>query len=307
MFVKNSPALQDTVDRILTIFEMLIVNSGGLEEAEKLEQWRNAVRGIRQELVHSSLSGPSPTGLTTVPHLLIGMDKYIHWMENLGRSFNIVHHAFKTLIDLDHVHGASHGSQGVNRPYTDTKHSIGTTTGDMSEVVEEDIEMDDIEPARGRSQKRGRLTSKSRQPSRTPHSRSRNGTKGQKERCQRGGRLHAHDIPPPFNQLVPKFHARPPPKLPPATPPHLAAEIHLVPPKPAREITPAEEEDSPSPPPNKKPWLSKGGQAEASSSSVQPRRIIHQRLDDIIRHQDQMMGRIDEGERQTAEVFRRIA
>ncbi|KAI6097110.1 hypothetical protein EDD16DRAFT_1520812 [Pisolithus croceorrhizus] len=93
MFVKNSPALQDTVDHILTIFEMLIVNLGGLEEVEKLEQWRNAVRDIRQELE----SVRSITNRTdNVPHLLIGVDKYIHWMENVsmpGIPFPDWHHA----------------------------------------------------------------------------------------------------------------------------------------------------------------------------------------------------------------------
>ncbi|KAI6094717.1 hypothetical protein EDD16DRAFT_1528981 [Pisolithus croceorrhizus] len=45
---------------------------------------------------------------------------------------------------------------------------------DMSKVIEEDIEMDDIEPACGRSQKQGWPTSKF--------------TKGQKEHYQQGGR-----------------------------------------------------------------------------------------------------------------------
>ncbi|KAI6101901.1 hypothetical protein F5141DRAFT_1065853 [Pisolithus sp. B1] len=168
MFVKNSPALQDAVDCILTIFEMLIINSGGLDEAEKLEQWRNAVRDIWQEL-ESVRSIANRTD--NVPHMLIGMDKYIHWMENIGmpgipfldwcqalfppiesianhpwlltiKWFDIICHAYKTSIDLKPVYGASHGSQGVSRPYTNVKHSIR----DESKDIEEDIEMDDIEP-----------------------------------------------------------------------------------------------------------------------------------------------------------------
>ncbi|KAI6120444.1 hypothetical protein EDD16DRAFT_1518804 [Pisolithus croceorrhizus] len=99
MFVKNSLALQDTVDRILTIFETLIVNSGGLDEVEKLEQWRNAVRDIQWEL-ESVRSIANRTD--NIPHMLIGMDK-----------FDIVHHTYKTSIDLKPVYSASHGSQGV--------------------------------------------------------------------------------------------------------------------------------------------------------------------------------------------------
>ncbi|KAI6105037.1 hypothetical protein EDD16DRAFT_1524388 [Pisolithus croceorrhizus] len=89
MFVKNSLALQDTVNCILTIFEMLIINLGGLDEAEKLEQWRNAVRDIQWELLIRVLllqeSVRSIANRTdNIPHMLIGMDKYVHWMENIG-------------------------------------------------------------------------------------------------------------------------------------------------------------------------------------------------------------------------------
>ncbi|KAI6125465.1 hypothetical protein EDD17DRAFT_1511573 [Pisolithus thermaeus] len=89
MFVKNSLALQDTVNCILTIFKMLIVNSGGLDKAEKLEQWRNAVRDIQWELLIRVLllqeSVRSIANRTdNILHMLIGMDKYVHWMENIG-------------------------------------------------------------------------------------------------------------------------------------------------------------------------------------------------------------------------------
>ncbi|KAI6143544.1 hypothetical protein EDD17DRAFT_1515602 [Pisolithus thermaeus] len=468
MFVKNSPALQDAVDRILTIFETLIVNSGGLEEAEKLEQWRNAVRDIRQEL-ESVRSIANRTD--NVPHLLIGVDKYIRWTENLGMPgipFPDWHHALFPPLESIAGHPwlltverrydagllvqppaptteaeASTLSTTPSRPRSTStmstvprmapKGSIGhiptrstpsgkgkgvdpseqkgakvamaeavpipleDDNGDTSEVVEEDIEMDDIEPARGRSQKRGRPTSKSRQPSRTPRSERALAARGKYGRAQLADRT----TPPPNPQscqtcinrkvvcirssgsgvcdpcrkrkigCTPVTSRRPStarttkvprkatPKTTPSNPTTPRRRNKSRPPKPAREMTPAEEEDSPSPPPNKKPWLSKGGQAEASSSSVQPRRIntrinypvppplrpdssayvplpappmpptssrsspveispprpapfdntllsVHQRLDDIIRRQDQMMGRIDEGERQTAEVFRRI-
>ncbi|KAI6096286.1 hypothetical protein EDD16DRAFT_1720045 [Pisolithus croceorrhizus] len=495
MFVKNSLALQDTVDRILTIFETLIINSGGLEEAEKLEQWRNAVRDIRQEL-ESVRSIANRTD--NVPHLLIGMDKYIRWTENLGMPgipFPDWHHALfpplesiaghPWLLTVEQRYNAgllvqplapateaeaSTSSTMPSRPQSTStmsmvprmapKGSIGhiptqsTPSGkgkgvdpseqkgakvamaeavliplednnrDMSKVVEEDIEMDDIEPVRGRSQKRGRPTSKLWQPSRMPCSRSRMAQRVRKSISSEGeGRSRHSDspvtssskygcaqladrtTPPPNPQscqtcinrkvicirssgsgvcdpcrkrkigCMPVTSRRPStarttkvphkatPKTTPSNPTTPRRRNKSRPPKPAREMTPAEEEDSPSPPPNKKPWLSKGGQAEASSSSnialvlcpptdtrinypvppplwpdssayvplpappmpptstrsspveISPPRpapfdntllSVHQRLDDIICRQDQMMGRIDEGERQTAEVFRRI-
>ncbi|KAI6113640.1 hypothetical protein EDD16DRAFT_1521232 [Pisolithus croceorrhizus] len=189
MFVKNSPALQDAVDRILTIFETLIVNSGGLEEAEKLEQWRNAVRDIRQEL-ESVRSIANRTD--NVPHLLIGVDKYIRWTENLGMPgipFPDWHHALFPPLE---IHCTGHpwlltsragdtmlgllGSIG-HIPTRSTPSGKGKgidpseqkgakvamaeavpipledDNRDMSEVVEEDIKMDDIEPVHGQSQK----------------------------------------------------------------------------------------------------------------------------------------------------------
>ncbi|KAI6099250.1 hypothetical protein EDD16DRAFT_1718174 [Pisolithus croceorrhizus] len=483
MFVKNSPALQDAVDCILTIFETLIVNSGGLEEAEKLEQWRNAVRGIRQEL-ESVRSIANRTD--NVPHLLIGMDKYIRWTENLGMPgipFPDWHHALFPPLESIAGHPwlltverrydagllvqppapateaeASMSSTTPSRPRSTSTRSMvpcmapmgsighiptrSTPSGkgkavdpseqkvakvamaeaalipleddnrDTSEVVEEDIEMDDVEPACGRSQKQGWPTSKSWQPLRTPRSQSRTAQRGRKSVASEGegrsrrsdspvassskyGRAQLADrtTPPPNPQscqtcinrkvvcirssgsgvcdpcrkrkigCMPVTSRRPstarttkvPRKATPKTTPSNPTTPHRRntsrPPKPAREITPAEEEDSPSPLPNKKPRLSKGGQAEASSSSVQLRRItlvlrpptdtrinypvppplrpdssayvplpappmpptsarsspveispprpapfdntllsVHQRLDDIIRHQDQMMG-----------------
>ncbi|KAI6146995.1 hypothetical protein EDD17DRAFT_1514618, partial [Pisolithus thermaeus] len=235
MFVKNSLALQDAVDCILTIFETLIVNLGGLEEAEKLEQWRNAVKDIRQEL-ESIRSIANRTD--NVLHLLIGVDKYIHWTENLGMPgipFPDWHHALFPPLESIAGHPwlltverrydvgllvqppapateaeASMSSTTPSRPQsTSTMSTVpcmapkGTPlgkgkgvdpseqkgakvamaeavlipleddNGDMIKVVEEDIEMDNIEPARGRSQKQGWPTSKSQQPSRTPCSQSR--------------------------------------------------------------------------------------------------------------------------------------
>ncbi|KAI6116439.1 hypothetical protein F5141DRAFT_1062490 [Pisolithus sp. B1] len=81
MFVKNSSALQDTVNHILIIFERLIINSGMLEEAAKLQQWRDAVRDIRGELeAVRSIANKTDN----IPHMLIGVDKYVHWTENIS-------------------------------------------------------------------------------------------------------------------------------------------------------------------------------------------------------------------------------
>ncbi|KAI6126573.1 hypothetical protein F5141DRAFT_1060308 [Pisolithus sp. B1] len=81
MFVKNSLALQDAVNHILIIFERLIVNLGGLEVVAKLQQWRDAVRDIRGELeAVRSIANRTDNVL----HMLIGMDKYVHWMENIS-------------------------------------------------------------------------------------------------------------------------------------------------------------------------------------------------------------------------------
>ncbi|KAI6167456.1 hypothetical protein EDD17DRAFT_1504567 [Pisolithus thermaeus] len=203
MFVKNSLALQDTVDHILTIFEMLIINLGGLEEAEKLEQWRNAVRDIRQEL-ESVRSIANRTD--NVPHLLIGMDKYICWTENLGMPgipFPDWHHTLfpplasitghpwlltvkwqydaglQTLINLDHVHGKGKAVDPSEQKVAKVAMAeavpipLEDNNGDTSKVVKEDIEMDDIKPASTLENATFSIM---------------NGTKGQKEHCQQGGR-----------------------------------------------------------------------------------------------------------------------
>ncbi|KAI6040997.1 hypothetical protein EDC04DRAFT_2602039 [Pisolithus marmoratus] len=81
MFVKNSQELDDTVEHILIIFEMLVLNLGMLEEAEMLQQWRDAVRAIQGELESvRSISNRTDNVL----HMLIGVDKYLHWRENMG-------------------------------------------------------------------------------------------------------------------------------------------------------------------------------------------------------------------------------
>ncbi|KAI6120108.1 hypothetical protein EDD16DRAFT_1519062 [Pisolithus croceorrhizus] len=130
MFVKNSLALQDTVNCILTIFEMLIVNLGRLDKVEKLEQWRNteSVRSIANRI-------------DNIPHMLIGMDNPLPpiesiaghpWLLTIKRQYDVglqvqppAPTTEPTSISLEVVYHASHGSQGVSRAYTNMKHSIG--------------------------------------------------------------------------------------------------------------------------------------------------------------------------------------
>ncbi|KAI6094038.1 hypothetical protein EV401DRAFT_1896517 [Pisolithus croceorrhizus] len=397
MFVKNSPALQDAVDRILTIFETLIVNSGGLEEAEKLEQWRNAVRDIRQEL-ESVRSIANRTD--NVPHLLIGVDKYIRWTENLGMPgipFPDWHHALfpplesiaghPWLLTVERRYDAgllvqppaptteaeastlsttpsrprststmstvpSHGSQGVNRPYTNTKHSIGTkggqgghggsgsdtsgrtTTGTrakssrrISKWTTSSLRVDDPKNEDGQHPNRGNP----RERHVLDHERHKGSERALAARGKVGpgvqivlspvlrsmasAQLADRTTPPPnpqscqtcINRKVvcirssgsgvcdpcrkrkigctpmtsccpsttrtTKVLHKATPKTTPSNPTTPRHQNKSCPPKPACEMTPAEEEDSPSPLPNKKPQLSKGGQAEALLSSVQLQQI----------------------------------
>ncbi|KAI6100520.1 hypothetical protein F5141DRAFT_1066124 [Pisolithus sp. B1] len=208
MFVKNSLVLQDTVDHILTIFEMLIVNLGGLDEAEKLEQWRNAVRDIWQELKTLAFLDwcqalfPPIESIANHPWLLTIKQRYDAGLqvqplapttEAVGSTLSATPTRPPSTSSLSMVpHVAPKGSAG-HIPMQSTPSGKGkaqaTSEGkvamveeiaipceddkrDKSEDVEEDIEMDDIEPS----------------------------------------------------------PTKPPPKLLPATPPHLAIEIHLIPP-----------------------------------------------------------------------------
>ncbi|KAI6013942.1 hypothetical protein BKA83DRAFT_4129962 [Pisolithus microcarpus] len=80
-FVKNSKELDTTVNEILGIFYWLVVSSGRLESAEKLQSWREAVKEMRRVL-ESVRNTANRTD--NVPLLLIGVDRFIHWTENLG-------------------------------------------------------------------------------------------------------------------------------------------------------------------------------------------------------------------------------
>ncbi|KAI6019091.1 hypothetical protein EDC04DRAFT_2607612 [Pisolithus marmoratus] len=176
MFVKNSQELDNTVECILIIFEMLVLNSGGLEEAEMLQQWRDAVRAIWGEL-ESVRSIANRTD--NVPHMLIGVDKYLHWRENMGTPgipFPNWHQAI--FPHIESITSQPWGSAGhiPMRSTPSAKGKVCTTSEEMvamskkisiteeddnreeREVVEEDIKMDEaiIEPVHGKSPKQGR-------------------------------------------------------------------------------------------------------------------------------------------------------
>ncbi|KAI6012321.1 hypothetical protein BKA83DRAFT_6180 [Pisolithus microcarpus] len=80
-FVKNSKELDTAINEILGIFYWLVVSSGRLESAEKLQSWREAVKEMRRvlESVRNTVNRTD-----NVPLLLIGVDRFIHWTENLG-------------------------------------------------------------------------------------------------------------------------------------------------------------------------------------------------------------------------------
>ncbi|KAI6011379.1 hypothetical protein BKA83DRAFT_4502420 [Pisolithus microcarpus] len=80
-FVKNSKELDTAVNEILGIFYRLVVSLGRLESAEKLQSWREAVKEMRRVL-ESVRNTANRTD--NVPLLLIGVDRFIHWTENLG-------------------------------------------------------------------------------------------------------------------------------------------------------------------------------------------------------------------------------
>ncbi|KAI5996973.1 hypothetical protein EDD15DRAFT_2364438 [Pisolithus albus] len=80
-FVQKSKELDAAVDRILSIFNRLVVTSGSLESGVRFQRWREAVKEIRREL-DSVRTIANRTDY--VPPTLIGVDKFIHWTENLG-------------------------------------------------------------------------------------------------------------------------------------------------------------------------------------------------------------------------------
>ncbi|KIK17663.1 hypothetical protein PISMIDRAFT_14911 [Pisolithus microcarpus 441] len=80
-FVKNSKELGTTVNRILSIYEWLVISSGTLESAVKLKRWREAVKEMR-EVLESVRAIADRTD--NVPPMLIGVDKFIRWTDDIG-------------------------------------------------------------------------------------------------------------------------------------------------------------------------------------------------------------------------------
>ncbi|KAI6041035.1 hypothetical protein EDC04DRAFT_2601949 [Pisolithus marmoratus] len=81
MFVKTSQQLTHTVTHILEIYNRLVIGTDSLELAEKRRLWREAIIEMRREL-ESIRSIVNRTD--NVPHLLIGMDKFIHLKDSIG-------------------------------------------------------------------------------------------------------------------------------------------------------------------------------------------------------------------------------
>ncbi|KAI6018284.1 hypothetical protein EDC04DRAFT_2607886 [Pisolithus marmoratus] len=80
-FVKMLPQLTDAIQCILCIYKRSIINSGRLEEAEMRQLWRQGVLEILEVL--ESIR-PIANRTDTIPPMLIGVDMYICWMENMG-------------------------------------------------------------------------------------------------------------------------------------------------------------------------------------------------------------------------------
>ncbi|KAI5999150.1 hypothetical protein EDD15DRAFT_2193838 [Pisolithus albus] len=85
MFVKNSPRLNKTVKHILAIYDQRVVSTQHLTTPERLESWREALKAIREELESVR---PIINETDDVPHMLIGVDKFLHWSEKLGTRGN---------------------------------------------------------------------------------------------------------------------------------------------------------------------------------------------------------------------------
>ncbi|KAI6126524.1 hypothetical protein F5141DRAFT_1060273 [Pisolithus sp. B1] len=212
MFVKNSSAFQDAVAHILIIFKRLIINSGRLEEVAKLRQWRDAVRDIRGKLeAVRSIANRTDN----IPHMLIGVDKYVHWMENIGTPgipFPNWHQALFPPIEsiaghpwLLTVEWQYDVGLGLQMPASTTELAALTSSSTSTS-----------NQAASRSSTMPRMTT--------------TGLKGHIPTCStrsaKGRAWKVRGKPPP--KLPPKPPLKPPPKPPPATPPHLATEIPLV-------------------------------------------------------------------------------
>ncbi|KAI5981020.1 hypothetical protein EDD15DRAFT_2204741 [Pisolithus albus] len=80
-FVKNSKELGVAVNRILSTYERLVITSGTMESAERHKCWREAVKEMRNVLESVRAIADRTDN---VPPTLIGVDKFIHWTDDIG-------------------------------------------------------------------------------------------------------------------------------------------------------------------------------------------------------------------------------
>ncbi|KAI6014884.1 hypothetical protein PISMIDRAFT_16011 [Pisolithus microcarpus 441] len=81
MSIKNSPELKKSINCILEIYKRCVISTDHLMRAERLESWREGLRAIRKELesIRSIIDN-----MEVILHMLIGIEKYLHWSENIG-------------------------------------------------------------------------------------------------------------------------------------------------------------------------------------------------------------------------------
>ncbi|KAI5983998.1 hypothetical protein EDD15DRAFT_2521873 [Pisolithus albus] len=212
-FVQKLKELDAAVDHILSIFNRSVVTSGSLESGVRFQRWREAVKEIRREL-DSVRTIANRTDY--VPPTLIGVDKFIHWTENLGSPGHPFPDWQRWMVRLESPTAnpvlvrvpttpeppnpapsdvppsdpvSVHKGKGKGIPTPSEKiEKERTVQREMddegeSEVVGEDVQMDEdtSDQVRGRSKKRARSTSESRPMSTRRKSQSRarqSGTKG---------------------------------------------------------------------------------------------------------------------------------
>ncbi|KAI6022171.1 hypothetical protein PISMIDRAFT_19512 [Pisolithus microcarpus 441] len=321
-FVKNSRELGAAVNRILSIYEWLVISSGTLESAVKLKRWREAVKEMREESVRAIADRTD-----NVPPMLIGVDKFIRWTDDIGTPgapfpdwnsclfptpASIAGHPW--LLTIESRFDATHAGWMVqlesptadpvlvrvpmtpepeNQPVSNVapSHPVSidkgkgkalpaesqaieqerTTQGDVnedgeSEVVEPDVQMDEETSEPVRGRSKKRARSQSESWPSSTRRKSQSWTK----------RSSRRDGEPKGEALI----VRPPREAPQkhAVPPTIRAEPSTNTPLPVPPIPP-----------------------------IDPSNIsYHHRLDDIIKHQDLIFGRVDEVDRWVADVAGRI-
>ncbi|KAI5985169.1 hypothetical protein EDD15DRAFT_2200776 [Pisolithus albus] len=220
MSVQKSPELQKSVERILQIFDRCVVSTMNLMVAERLKCWKEVVKAIMDEL---DSMRPIINMTDSIPHLLIGVNKFLHWSERIGSPTHPFpdwkSHPWLLAIDrwsnndrrdLSLHHGTSSSAEcgetstsnrkgkqkegGGEVPVT-ADHPIIPTLDDEgeSEVHEVDELVDDnddeVKPACGWSKKQARSQSTTHRSDTRGHSRSRIHTADvEEERDDRIGR-----------------------------------------------------------------------------------------------------------------------